>query len=78
MNIFLSKYYQNKINKKLRVSIPSTFRSVLCKGLIFEIWAYIAFDTHLKNAKALAQSNKLILKNKQNSELGACRRKYFV
>jgi MraZ protein len=40
------------------------------KGLIFEIWEPVAFDTHLKTAKAVAQSNRFILKNQGNSEVG--------
>ncbi len=40
------------------------------KGLIFEIWEPVAFDTHLKTAKAVAQSNRFILKNQENSEVG--------
>ena len=39
------------------------------KGLIFEIWEPVAFDTHLKTAKAVAQSNRFILKNQENSEV---------
>ena len=40
------------------------------KGLIFEIWEPVAFDTHLKTAKAVAQSNRFILKNQENSGAG--------
>ncbi len=40
------------------------------KGLIFEIWEPVAFDTHLKTAQAVAQSNRFILKNQENSEVG--------
>ena len=40
------------------------------KGLIFEIWEPVAFDTHLKTAKAVAQSNRFILKNQENSGVG--------
>jgi len=111
MNIFLSKY-QNKIDKKGRVSIPPAFRSVwdafetivmgesiqlqfdnegrviipahlmqqvgiteqavfVGKGLVFEVWDPVAFDAHLKTAKAVAQSNRFILKNQENSGVGA-------
>ena len=40
------------------------------KGLVFEIWDLVTFDTHLKTAKAVAQSNRFILKNQENSGVG--------
>ena len=40
------------------------------KGLVFEIWDPVAFDAHLKTARAVAQSNRFILKNQENSEVG--------
>ncbi|GAB4163928.1 MAG: division/cell wall cluster transcriptional repressor MraZ [Rickettsiaceae bacterium] len=39
------------------------------KGLVFEIWNPDDFEAHLKNAREIAQSNRLILKNnKQNMQ----------
>ena len=40
------------------------------KGLVFEIWDPVTFDTHLKTARAVAQSNRFILKNQENSGVG--------
>ena len=40
------------------------------KGLVFEIWDPVAFDAHLKTARAVAQSNRFILKNQENSGVG--------
>lgn len=40
------------------------------KELVFEIWDPVAFDAHLKTARAVAQSNRFILKNQANSGVG--------
>ena len=37
------------------------------KGLVFEIWDQVTFDIHLKAAKTVAQANRFILKNQDNT-----------
>ena len=39
------------------------------QGLVFEIWDPMNFDTHLKAAKAVAQANRLTLKNHEHQKV---------
>ncbi len=39
------------------------------KGLVFEIWDPVHFDIHLKSSKAVAQANRLTLKNHEHPKV---------
>lgn len=53
-NIFLSKY-QNKIDKKGRVSVPSSFRAVLAEDKFNGIIAYPSFKNNCIEACSMAR-----------------------
>ena len=58
MNIFLSKY-QNKIDKKGRVSIPSAFRSVLSEDKFNGIIIYPSFKNNCIEACSMARLQEI-------------------
>ena len=58
MNIFLSKY-QNKIDKKGRVSIPSAFRSVLSEDQFNGIIVYPSFKNNCIEACSMARLQEI-------------------
>ena len=70
--IVLSEAVQLQFDNEGRVILPAHLTdqagisSQACfvgKGLVFEMWNPEAFDKHLKAAREIAQSNRLVLKN---------------
>ena len=58
MNIFLSKY-QNKIDKKGRVSVPSAFRSVLSEDKFNSIVVYPSFKNNCIEACSMSRLQEI-------------------
>lgn len=58
MNIFLSKY-QNKIDKKGRVSVPSSFRAVLSEDKFNGIIVYPSFKNNCIEACTMARLQEI-------------------
>ena len=74
--IIMGESVQLPFDSEGRVIIPSYLMEqadiseqafFIGKGLVFEIWDPEHFSTHLKAAKALAQANRLILKNHEHT-----------
>ena len=57
----------NYLTQQMGISEQACF---VGKGLVFEIWNPENFDQHLKAAREIAQANRQILKNNQQSEQG--------
>ncbi len=78
MAVFIGTF-ENKVDRKGRVSVPAQFRQILAghagiseraafvgKGPIFQIWEPVALERHKEEARARARSQGLTLPLRPN------------